>query len=308
MIFMFFFSSRRRHTRCALVTGVQTCALPISRMAMQGMEFMGDVPWKTLYLHGLVRAPDGAKMSKSKGNVVDPLGLIDQYGADALRFFMAAMESQGRDIKMDDARLAGYRNFATKLWNAARFCEANGISASTSLEAPAATLPVNRWIIGEVAATVAAMDKAFADYRFDEAANAIYSFAWDRFCDWYLELIKGAMDDETKAVAGWVLDQILVMLHPFMPFITEELWTGLGDRAAYPLITAKWPEPMAKRDAGASADIDWLIRLVGELRGAKAELGLPPGARLTAHFPAALKGRTGKLAAQPDRQIGRAHG
>ncbi|WP_287408797.1 valine--tRNA ligase [Sphingopyxis sp.] len=291
----------RHYPNDVLISGFDILFFWDARMAMQGMEFMGDVPWKTLYLHGLVRAPDGAKMSKSKGNVVDPLGLIDQYGADALRFFMAAMESQGRDIKMDDARLAGYRNFATKLWNAARFCEANGISASTSFEAPAASLPVNRWIIGEVTATVAAMETAFAAYRFDEAANAIYSFAWDRFCDWYLELIKGSIDDETKAVAGWVLDQILVMLHPFMPFITEELWTGLGDRADYPLITAKWPAPTAARDADASADIDWLIKLVSELRGAKAELGLPPGARLTAHFPASLKGRTDKLAAQLDR-------
>ncbi len=300
---------KRHYPNDVLISGFDILFFWDARMAMQGMEFMGDVPWKTLYLHGLVRAPDGAKMSKSKGNVVDPLGLIDQYGADALRFFMAAMESQGRDIKMDDARLAGYRNFATKLWNAARFCEANGISASTTLTAPAATLPVNRWIIGEVVTAVAAMDKSLADYRFDEAANTIYSFAWDRFCDWYLELIKpasseverGAIDDETKAVAGWVLDQILVMLHPFMPFITEELWTGLGDRADYPLITAKWPEPGAARDADASADIDWLIKLVSELRAAKAELGLPPGARLTAHFPAALKGRTDKLAAQLDR-------
>jgi len=292
---------KRHYPNDVLVSGFDILFFWDARMAMQGMEFMSDVPWKTLYLHGLVRAPDGAKMSKSKGNVVDPLGLIDQYGADALRFFMSAMESQGRDIKMDDARLAGYRNFATKLWNAARFCEANGISASTSFEAPPATLPVNRWIIGEVAATVAAMETAFAAYRFDEAANAIYSFAWDRFCDWYLELIKGAIDDETKAVAGWVLDQILVMLHPFMPFITEELWTGLGDRADYPLITAKWPAPAAVRDADASADIDWLIKLVSELRTAKAELGLPPGARLTAHFPASLKGRTDKLAAQLDR-------
>jgi valyl-tRNA synthetase len=292
---------KRHYPNDVLISGFDILFFWDARMAMQGMEFMGDVPWKTLYLHGLVRAPDGAKMSKSKGNVVDPLGLIDQYGADALRFFMSAMESQGRDIKMDDARLAGYRNFATKLWNAARFCEANGISASTSFEAPAATLPVNRWIIGEVAATVAMMDKAFAAYRFDDAANAIYSFAWDRFCDWYLELIKGAIDDETKAVAGWVLDQILVMLHPFMPFITEELWTGLGDRADYPLITAKWPAPVASSDAEASADIDWLIKLVSELRTAKAELGLPPGARLTAHFPASLKTRTDKLAAQLDR-------
>ena len=292
---------KRHYPNDVLISGFDILFFWDARMAMQGMEFMDDVPWKTLYLHGLVRAPDGAKMSKSKGNVVDPLGLIDQYGADALRFFMSAMESQGRDIKMDDARLAGYRNFATKLWNAARFCEANGISASTSFEAPAATLPVNRWIIGEVAATVAAMETAFAAYRFDEAANAIYSFAWDRFCDWYLELIKGSIDDETKAVAGWVLDQILVMLHPFMPFITEELWTGLGDRADYPLITAKWPAPNAARDADASADIDWLIKLVSELRTAKAELGLPPGARLTAHFPASLKSRTDKLAAQLDR-------
>ncbi|MFZ5726479.1 MAG: valine--tRNA ligase [Pseudomonadota bacterium] len=292
---------KRHYPNDVLISGFDILFFWDARMAMMGMEFMGEVPWKTLYLHGLVRAPDGQKMSKSKGNVVDPLGLIDQYGADALRFFMAAMESQGRDIKMDDARLAGYRNFATKLWNAARFCEANGISASTSLEAPTAALPVNRWIIGEVADTVAAMEAAFAAYRFDDAANAIYSFAWDRFCDWYLELIKGAIDDETKTVAGWVLDQILVMLHPFMPFITEELWTGLGERADYPLITAKWPAPNAARDVGASADIDWLIKLVSELRAAKAELGLPPGARLTAHFPAALKDRADKLAAQLDR-------
>ncbi|MGN6689947.1 MAG: class I tRNA ligase family protein, partial [Sphingopyxis sp.] len=292
---------KRHYPNDVLISGFDILFFWDARMAMQGMEFMGEVPWKTLYLHGLVRAPDGAKMSKSKGNVVDPLGLIDQYGADALRFFMAAMESQGRDIKMDDARLAGYRNFATKLWNAARFCEANGISASTSFDAPAATLPVNRWIIGEVGDTVAAMESAFAAYRFDEAANAVYSFAWDRFCDWYLELIKGAIDDETKAVAGWVLDQILVMLHPFMPFITEELWTVLGDRANYPLITAKWPAPTVAKYAEASADIDWLIKLVSELRAAKAELGLPPGARLTAHFPASLKTRADKLAAQLDR-------
>jgi valyl-tRNA synthetase len=271
---------KRHYPNDVLISGFDILFFWDARMAMQGMEFMGDVPWKTLYLHGLVRAPDGAKMSKSKGNVVDPLGLIDQYGADALRFFMSAMESQGRDIKMDDARLAGYRNFATKLWNAARFCEANGISASTSFEAPAASLPVNRWIIGEVAATVAAMETAFAAYRFDEAANAIYSFAWDRFCDWYLELIKGAIDDETKAVAGWVLDQILVMLHPFMPFITEELWTGLGDRADYPLITAKWPAPAVENDAEAQSQIGRVINLISAIRTGRGELNVPPAAKL----------------------------
>ncbi|WP_374393812.1 valine--tRNA ligase [Sphingopyxis sp.] len=273
---------KRHYPNDVLISGFDILFFWDARMAMQGMEFMGDVPWKTLYLHGLVRAPDGAKMSKSKGNVVDPLGLIDQYGADALRFFMSAMESQGRDIKMDDARLAGYRNFATKLWNAARFCEANGIAASTSFEAPAATLPVNRWIIGEVADTVAAMETAFAAYRFDEAANAIYSFAWDRFCDWYLELIKGAIDDETKAVAGWVLDQILVMLHPFMPFITEELWTGLGDRADYPLITAKWPEPPAQRDDAVQQEIDWVTNLISQIRATRTELGVAPSKTVTA--------------------------
>ena len=280
---------KRHYPNDVLISGFDILFFWDARMAMQGMEFMGDVPWKTLYLHGLVRAPDGAKMSKSKGNVVDPLGLIDQYGADALRFFMSAMESQGRDIKMDDARLAGYRNFATKLWNAARFCEANGISASTSLEAPTATLPVNRWIIGEVAATVAAMDKAFAAYRFDDAANAIYDFAWDQFCDWYLELIKnpvpnvdgdglrpGPLDEETKLVAGWVLDQILVMLHPFMPFITEELWTGLGNRVEYPLITARWPEPNFAVDDTAKEEIDWLISFVREMRSNRGELQVPP--------------------------------
>jgi valyl-tRNA synthetase len=291
----------RHYPNDVLISGFDILFFWDARMAMQGLHFMKEVPWKTLYLHGLVRAPDGQKMSKSKGNVVDPLGLIDQYGADALRFFMAAMESQGRDIKMDDARLAGYRNFATKLWNAARFCEANGITASTTLAAPNASLAVNRWIIGEVAETVAAVDAALTAFRFDEAANAVYSFAWDRFCDWYLELIKGQIDDETRAVAGWVLDQILVMLHPFMPFVTEELWSQLGDRAHYPLITAKWPEPTAHVDASAKAEIEWLIKLVSEVRAAKAELGIAPGARLAAHIPASLAPRAAAMAAALDR-------
>jgi valyl-tRNA synthetase len=254
-------------------------------MAMMGMHFLGEPPWKRLYLHGLVRAADGQKMSKSKGNVVDPLGLIDRYGADALRFFMAAMESQGRDVKMDEKRVEGYRNFATKLWNAARFCQANGIAASASIEAPAATKAVNRWIVGEVVETLAEMDKAMAELRFDAAANAIYHFVWDSFCDWYIELIKGEIDGETRAVAGWVLDQILVMLHPFMPFVTEELWSSLGARANYLLITAKWPEPGAGVDAEAKAEVEWIIALVGNLRTAKNELGIAPGARLDAFLP-----------------------
>ncbi|EQB13475.1 valyl-tRNA synthetase [Novosphingobium lindaniclasticum LE124] len=273
---------KKHYPNDLLVSGFDILFFWDARMAMQGIHFMKEVPWKRLYLHGLVRAADGQKMSKSKGNVVDPLGLIDKYGADALRFFMAAMESQGRDVKMDEKRVEGYRNFATKLWNAARFCQSNGIVASTSVAAPKATTAVNRWIIGEVVETVALLDKAMADLRFDAAANAIYHFVWNQFCDWYIELIKGSFDDETKAVAGWVLDQILVMLHPFMPFVTEELWSKMGTREN-DLIVAAWPAPDAAVDAEAKAEVEWLIALIGNLRGAKSELGIAPGARLTAY-------------------------
>jgi valyl-tRNA synthetase len=295
----------RHYPNDLLISGFDILFFWDARMAMQGMHFNGGTPpWKRLYLHGLVRAADGQKMSKSKGNVVDPLGLIDQYGADALRFFMAAMESQGRDVKMDERRVEGYRNFATKLWNAARFCQSNGIGASTSVAAPAATSAVNKWIVGEVVDTLAALDQALADLRFDAAANAIYHFVWDQFCDWYIELVKGNFDAETKAVAGWVLDQILVMLHPFMPFVTEELWGKLGDRADYPLITAKWPEPAASVDAEAKREVEWLIALVGNLRTAKNELGIAPGARLDAYLPeatAATRGIVERNAAAIDR-------
>jgi valyl-tRNA synthetase len=269
----------RHYPNDLLISGFDILFFWDARMAMQGMEFMGEAPWKKLYLHGLVRAADGQKMSKSKGNVVDPLGLIDRFGADALRFFMAAMESQGRDVKMDEKRVEGYRNFATKLWNAARFLQSNGVTASTAHEAPHATLPVNRWIIAETVATVQAIDTAMTELRFDAAANAIYHFVWDQFCDWYIELTKGAMDDETKAVAGWAFDQILVMLHPFMPFITEELWHLTGERANE-LIVAQWPQALAAVDTDAQAEIDWLIRLVSGIRAARTELNVPPGASI----------------------------
>ena len=278
-----------RYPNDVLISGFDILFFWDARMMMQGMHFMEDVPFKTLYLHGLVRAADGSKMSKSKGNTVDPLGLIDQYGADALRFFMAAMESQGRDIKMDERRVEGYRNFATKLWNAARFAQSNGIGASTTLEAPNATLAVNKWIIAETVKTVQAVDLALADYRFDGAANAIYQFVWSRFCDWYLELIKPVLQggeeggEETRAVAGWVLDQILVLLHPFMPFITEELWHAMGARD-HDLIVGHWPMADARAlDPEAEREIDWLIRLVSEIRAARTELNVPPGARLPMH-------------------------
>ncbi|HEX7872019.1 MAG TPA: valine--tRNA ligase [Sphingobium sp.] len=291
---------QRHYPNDLLVSGFDILFFWNARMAMQGIQFMKQVPWKRMYLHGLVRAADGQKMSKSKGNVVDPLGLIDHYGADALRFFMAAMESQGRDVKMDEKRVEGYRNFATKLWNATRFAMSNGIGASSSVAAPAATLPVNKWIIGEVVETVAALDKAMADLRFDAAANAIYHFVWDQFCDWYLELIKGSLDDETKTVAGWVLDQILVMLHPFMPFITEELWHGLGERQN-DLIVAKWPEPGAVVDAAAKAEIEWLIKLVSDVRAARNELNVPPGARVPFVLEGASDRTISRLSANADR-------
>ncbi|NLR40799.1 valine--tRNA ligase [Novosphingobium sp. ERW19] len=275
---------KKHYPNDLLVSGFDILFFWDARMAMQGLHFMKEVPWKKLYLHGLVRAADGAKMSKSKGNVVDPLGLIDKYGADALRFFMCAMESQGRDVKMDEKRVEGYRNFATKLWNAARFCQSNGITGSTSVAAPAATAAVNKWIIGEVVETVAALDQAMADLRFDAAANTVYHFVWDQFCDWYIELIKGNFDAETKAVAGWVLDQILVMLHPFMPFVTEELWHALGKRDGE-LIVAAWPKPEATVDAAAKREVEWLIALVSNLRTAKNELGISPGAKLDAYLP-----------------------
>jgi valyl-tRNA synthetase len=304
----------RHYPNDVLISGFDILFFWDARMAMQGLHFMKEVPWKKLYLHGLVRAADGQKMSKSKGNVVDPLGLIDQYGADALRFFMSAMESQGRDVKMDERRVEGYRNFATKLWNAARFCQSNGIGGSTSVAAPQATSAVNKWIVGEVVETVAALDQAMADLRFDAAANTIYHFVWDSFCDWYIELVKPLISApkldgdsfaaelvrETKAVAGWVLDQILVMLHPFMPFVTEELWNALAVRP-HELIVAKWPDPFPTQAvdapllqnenvffsptviADAKEEVDILIGLISSLRTAKNELGIPPGARLDAY-------------------------
>ena len=282
----------RHYPNDVLISGFDILFFWDARMIMQGIHFMGEVPFKTLYLHGLVRAADGSKMSKSKGNTVDPLGLIDKYGADALRFTLTAMESQGRDIKLDEKRVEGYRNFATKLWNAARFAQGNGIGASSTIAAPKAELAINRWIVAETVKTVQALDLAIADLRYDEAANTIYHFVWASFCDWYIELTKpllaegadSAQAAETRAVAGWALDQILVMLHPFMPFITEELWHKLADPAnprPYDIIVAKWPMADARAiDPAAQQEIDWLIRLISEVRAARNELNVPPGAKM----------------------------
>ena len=325
-----------RYPNDVLVSGFDILFFWDARMMMMGMHLMGDVPFRDLYLHGLVRAADGQKMSKSKGNTVDPLGLIDRYGADALRFFMTAMESQGRDIKMDEKRIEGYRNFATKLWNAARFAQTQGIGTSEQIAPPEATLPVNKWIVGELIRTAQALDLAVADYRFNDYAETIYHFTWDRFCDWYLELIKpvlsaaegpvlsnaeGAVlsdpptqgegdrsnsdgaaargDDaaarETRAVAGWALDQILVMLHPVMPFVTEELWHKLGARP-YDLILAEWVQADTRAlDPEAAAEVDWLIELISAIRTARSELNVPAGAKLPLHVREAAEKTQARL-------------
>ena len=277
----------KHYPNTTLVTGFDIIFFWVARMQMMGHHMMGAAPFHTVYCHGLVRDSKGQKMSKSKGNAVDPLGLIDKYGADALRFFMAAMETQGRDIKMSEARVEGYRNFATKLWNAARFAQSNGIGGSAHLEPPRARETVNAWILSETVGCIHAVELALGEYRFDAAASAIYQFVWSRFCDWYLELVKpilaapGAAADETRAVAGWVLDQILVILHPFMPFITEELWHALMPGRAHDLILAKWPMADARAiDREAPKAIDFLIRVIEAIRSARNELNVPHNASL----------------------------
>ena len=296
----------KHYPNSVLVTGFDIIFFWVARMQMLGHHSMHEAPFPTVYCHGLVRDAKGQKMSKSKGNAVDPLGLIDKYGADALRFFMAAMETQGRDIKMSEARVEGYRNFATKLWNAARFAQSNGIGGSAHLEPPRAHQTVNAWIIAETLATITAVELALADYRFDAAASAIYQFVWSRFCDWYLELTKpilaepGPAADETRQVAGWVLDQILVILHPFMPFITEELWHALAPRS-HDLILAQWPKADARAlDPDAPKAIDFLIRLIETTRSARNELNVPHGANLPLHIAeASPQARTWLSSAAP---------
>lgn len=277
----------RHYPGDVLVTGFDIIFFWVARMMMQGLHFKNEVPFHTVYCHGLVRDAKGQKMSKSKGNTVDPLLLVDQFGADALRFTLIAMESQGRDIKLDEKRVEGYRNFTTKLWNAVRFAQSQGIGASPSPTPPSALLPVNRWIIAETAQAAADAEAALGAYRFDQYASTLYQFVWSRFCDWYLELIKPVMAeegpgaDETRAVAGWVIDQILVLLHPVMPFLTEELWHAQGERTT-DIILAAWPE-LKPANSEASGEIAWLIDLISAIRSARTELNVPPGAKLPLH-------------------------
>ncbi|MEO7027421.1 MAG: class I tRNA ligase family protein, partial [Caulobacteraceae bacterium] len=268
-----------------LVTGFDIIFFWVARMMMMSLHFMGEVPFRRVVINALVRDAEGAKMSKSKGNVMDPLELIDAHGADALRFTLTAMSGQGRDIRLSTARIEGYRNFVTKLWNAARFCEVNGCARQAGFDPGAAKLAINRWILGETSDAMRAATAALEACAFDDAAGRLYRFVWNVYCDWYLELAKPVLADaagegpaETRAMAAWVLDTILTLLHPIMPFVTEALWDETGGGGL--LIAAAWPRPKPEwEDSEAAIEIGWLIALVTEIRQLRAEINAPPAAR-----------------------------
>jgi valyl-tRNA synthetase len=265
-----------------LVTGFDIIFFWVARMMMMQLEVMGDVPFHTVYVHGLVRDEKGAKMSKSKGNVIDPLTLIDEYGADAMRFTLTSMAAMGRDPKLGPKHVEANRNFVTKIWNATRFAEMNGVRGGGARPQPRHT--VNRWIIGEVARIRMATDAALETYRFNDAATGLYAFVWGKVCDWYVEFAKPLFDgdhaQETRATMGWVLDQCYLMLHPIMPFVTEELWALTGDRSGM-LVHGDWPDCGADLiDADADRQMNWVIALIEALRSARAQMGVPAGARL----------------------------
>ena len=269
-----------------LVTGFDIIFFWVARMMMMGLHFMGDVPFRTVYIHALVRDEKGRKMSKSKGNVIDPLDLIGEYGADAMRMTLAAFAAQGRDIKLSAERVEGYRNFATKLWNAARFCEHYECRPDPGFDPASCTQTVNRWIAGKVAQAAEDVTRGLGEYKFNEAAGAIYSFTWGTFCDWYLEFAKPVLQEggeaaaETRKTAAWALDRLLHILHPFMPFITEELWDRLGDGRPSMLIERPWPRFDGLTDADADADMDWVVRAITQIRSVRAEMNVPPKAEI----------------------------
>jgi valyl-tRNA synthetase len=301
---------KRYYPTDVLVTGFDIIFFWVARMMMMGLHFMKEAPFPTVYIHALVRDEKGAKMSKSKGNVIDPLHLIDDYGADALRFTLAAMAAQGRDIKLAPQRVEGYRNFATKLWNACRFAEMNGCALSPGFDPTQAKETLNRWIAHETARATREVTEAIEAYRFNDAAGAIYRFVWNVYCDWYLELAKpvllgedGAAKSETRAMVAWARDEILKLLHPFMPFITEELWAVTAQRAGL-LVLAPWSrksgglteqlalvpspddlliapaliafDPADFSDTAAEAEIGWVVDLVTAIRSVRAEMNIPP--------------------------------
>ncbi|MEM9441670.1 MAG: valine--tRNA ligase [Pseudomonadota bacterium] len=279
-----------------LVTGFDIIFFWVARMMMLGLKFMGEVPFKDVYIHGLVRDERGQKMSKSKGNVIDPLNLIEKYGADALRFTILASTGPGRDIKFGESRVEGYRNFATKLWNATRFTEMNGCELDQDFDPSTCNNIVNRWILSKLAMASTQVRQAFADYKFNEAASTLYQFTWNEFCDWYLELAKPLLqgDDgpdktETQKTAAWVLAKMLHLLHPATPFVTEELWQRRFGSPGGSLIAAEWPEfDDALTDDAAESEIDWLVRTIGAIRTARNEVSVPASARISLNVHGAL--------------------
>jgi valyl-tRNA synthetase len=270
-----------------LVTGFDIIFFWVARMMMMGLHFMDEEPFHTVYVHALVRDKNGAKMSKSKGNVIDPLELIDEYGADALRFTLTIMAAQGRDVKLDPARIAGYRNFGTKLWNATRFAEMNGVARNDGFWLNDAKLTVNRWILTELTRAAKEITDGITSYKFNEAGAAAYRFVWNQVCDWYVELLKPVFmgDDEaakaeSRATMAFVLDEIYKLLHPMMPFMTEELWAQTvraGELRPTLLCHAAWPAPDFE-DTGAASEINWLIDLVSGVRSVRSEMNVPPAA------------------------------
>ena len=281
---------KRYYPMSVLVTGFDIIFFWVARMMMMGLHFMKEVPFKDVYIHALVRDEKGQKMSKSNGNVMDPLILIDEFGADALRFTLAAMAAQGRDIKLAKSRVEGYRNFATKLWNASRFAEMNECICQCGFDPKTVLQTFNKWIIGEVELTVIAVTSALEVYKFNEAAAAIYDFVWGQFCDWYLELIKPLLagdnevaKSETRAVTAWTLDQILKMLHPFMPFITEGLWAHTvehGVKRDTLLCLSQWPNLDGLVEADAVNEVNWLVKLISEIRSVRTEISIPASAKI----------------------------
>jgi valyl-tRNA synthetase len=296
---------KRYYPTNTLVTGFDIIFFWVARMMMMGLHFMKEVPFKDIYIHALVRDEKGAKMSKSKGNVIDPLDLIDKFGADALRFTLTAMAAQGRDIKLSTQRVEGYRNFATKLWNATRFAEMNGCASTAGFDPRDAKETLNRWIAHETAQATQEVTEAIETYRFNDAANAAYRFVWNIYCDWYLELAKpvltgpdGAAKSETRAMVAWARDEILKLLHPFMPFITEELWEVTAVEKRGPLLTlTEWPTHVGLDDARAEGEIGWVVDLVTAVRSLRSEMNIAP-ATLT---PLALVGASAEAQARAER-------
>ena len=268
-----------------LVTGFDIIFFWVARMMMMGNKFMDVEPFHTVYVHALVRDKDGQKMSKSKGNVIDPLVLMDEYGADALRFTLAIMAAQGRDVKLDPARIAGYRNFGTKLWNATRFAEMNGVKYDPAFEPKSAKSMLNRWILTELSNCVEEVTANIEKYRFNDAASAAYKFVWNTYCDWYVELLKPVFsgdDEEAKseaqACAAHVLREIYKLLHPFMPYMSEELWETAGGGDGL-ICHAEWPKSEI-RDEAAAAEINWLVDVVSQIRSVRAEMNIKPSMHL----------------------------